>query len=102
MEWGGATIGWQATSSLYQQHPLSVRKSADVGCKYSSSRSAIVYRVDSKYSVTFKHTLSMLYILQHVIMMSLMNVTMEIGLLKVISVMVSTVVETTETNRTVI
>ena len=43
-----------------------------------------------------------LYILQHVIMMSLMNVTTEIGLLKVMSVMVSTDVETTVTNRTVV
>ena len=52
MEWGGATIGWQATSSLYQEHYLSGPNSADVGCEYSSSSSAIVYRLDSKYSVT--------------------------------------------------
>ena len=60
MEWGGAEIGWWATSSLHQAHPLSGRNSDDVGCKYSSSRSAIVYRLDSKYNVTFKYTLSML------------------------------------------
>ena len=51
MQWDGASIGWQATSSLYQQHPLSGYNSDDVGCEYSSSYSAIVYRLDSKYSV---------------------------------------------------
>ena len=51
MEWDEAEIGWQATSSLYQRHPLSGSFSDEVGCEYSSSYSAIVYRLDSKYSV---------------------------------------------------
>ena len=51
MEWGGAEIGWRASSSLYQEHYLSGPNSDDVGCEYSFSYSAIVYRLDSKYSV---------------------------------------------------
>ena len=49
MEWDGANIGWQATNSLYQRHPLSGSRSADIGCEYSSFYSGIVYRLDSKY-----------------------------------------------------
>ena len=52
MEWDGASIGWQATSSLYQRHLLSGSHSDKVDCEYSNFSSAIVYRLDSKYSVT--------------------------------------------------
>ena len=48
MEWDGASIGWQATSSLYQRHHLSGSYSNEVDCEYSNSSSAIVYRLDSE------------------------------------------------------
>ena len=48
MGWGGATIGWEANGTLYREHPLSGYSSADVGCEYSSTYSAIVYRIDCK------------------------------------------------------
>ena len=47
MEWDGATIGWQYDESLYQRHYISGSNSSDVGCAYSSSYSAVVYRLDS-------------------------------------------------------
>ena len=43
MNWGGATIGWADTDSLYQRHSLSGSDSATVGCQYSSTYSAVVY-----------------------------------------------------------
>ena len=48
MEWDGASIGWQATSLLYQTHTYSGTDSDKVECEYSISSSAIVYRLDSK------------------------------------------------------
>ena len=48
MDWDGASIGWQATSSLYQTHTHSGTDSDKVDCEYSNSTSAIVYRLDSK------------------------------------------------------
>ena len=102
MEWGGAEIGWQATSSLYQKHNLSGYYSTDVGCAYSSSYSAIVYRLDSKYvrsPVVSIHS----HVIQvmHVILMSL-NVTTQIVFHKVLCAMISTAVETTVMNGTVV
>ena len=47
MEWGGATIGWAYSSSLYEKHTLSGSNSDVIGCYYSSSSSAIVYDVYS-------------------------------------------------------
>ena len=46
MEWNGATIGWQASRTVYRRHPLSGPNSADIGCEYSTSYSAIVYRLN--------------------------------------------------------
>ena len=51
MDWGGGVIGWQAiaNSSLFEEHFLSDKPNSDViGCWYSNSYSAIVYRLDSK------------------------------------------------------
>ena len=49
MEWDGGGIGWQAGSSEYESHYLSgLSNSSDIGCLYSSSYSAIVYRIDCK------------------------------------------------------
>ena len=45
MEWGGAIIGWQYNSSLYEKHSLSGSNSDDVGCLNFSSYSAHVYRL---------------------------------------------------------
>ena len=45
MNWGGATIGWADSNSLYQRHSLSGSDSATVGCQYSSTYSAVVYRL---------------------------------------------------------
>lgn len=46
MEWSGATIGWAYSNSVYQRHPLSrSRNSDDIGCRYSSTSSIIVYRL---------------------------------------------------------
>ena len=48
MEWGGGVIGWQASRTDFYTHYLSRRiDSNDVGCLYSSSYSAIVYRLDT-------------------------------------------------------
>ena len=45
MEWGGATIGWAASSSIYEKHSLSGSSSASIGCRYSSSHSAVLYKL---------------------------------------------------------
>ena len=45
MEWGGGAIGWQASSTQYQTHSLSGTNSDDIGCYYSNSYSAIVYKL---------------------------------------------------------
>ena len=46
MEWGGATIGWAYSSSLYEEHYLSgSSSSSNIGCRYSFTSSAIVYDV---------------------------------------------------------
>ena len=51
MEWGGGVIGWQASFSNYMSHYLSGHlNSNDIGCLYSSSYSAVVYRLDSKFA----------------------------------------------------
>ena len=56
MEWGGGTIGWQDSSSNnasnYMSHYLSGRSNSyDIGCLYSSSYSAVVFRLYSKFHV---------------------------------------------------
>ena len=49
VEWGGGVIGWQANSSHFEEHFLSDKPDSDViGCWYSDTYSAIVYRLDSK------------------------------------------------------
>ena len=48
MEWGGAEIGWQYSSSLYREHSYSESSSALLGCLYSSTYSATVFRLDCK------------------------------------------------------
>ena len=50
MEWGGGVIGWQANSSIFEEHFLSDKPNSNViGCWYSNSYSAVVYRLDCKY-----------------------------------------------------
>ena len=47
MEWGGGVIGWQKGSSQYNSHYLSGRSdSNDVGCLYSKTYSAVVFKID--------------------------------------------------------
>lgn len=47
MEWSGASIGWATTTSIYAKHLISGSVSQDIGCLYSNTYSAIVYRIDS-------------------------------------------------------
>ena len=56
MEWGGGGIGWQTSSSQYEVHSLSGdSNSDDIGCLYSSSYSAIVYKLACKCVHIGKH-----------------------------------------------
>lgn len=49
MEWGGGTIGWQASTSEHGLHSLSGDPdSNDVGCMYSTNYSAVVFRLESE------------------------------------------------------
>ena len=58
MEWDGAIIGWAKSSTLYEKHTLSGFSSDDIGCRYSSSYSAVIYRVDRTVGTYSKqHTL---------------------------------------------
>ena len=48
MEWGGGVIGWQASTSEYNSHYLSGESnSSEVGCLYSDTYSAIVFKIDN-------------------------------------------------------
>ena len=48
MEWGGGVIGWQANTSEYNSHYLSGdSNSSEVGCLYSNTYSAIVFKLDN-------------------------------------------------------
>ena len=55
MEWSGATIGWAASSYNYATYVASGSNSESIGCLYSSTYSAIVYRLDGrrKYVLVF-------------------------------------------------
>ena len=47
MEWGGGVIGWQEDSTDYNSHSLSGdSNSNDVGCLYSDTYSAVVFKID--------------------------------------------------------
>jgi hypothetical protein len=68
MEWGGATIGWGYSRDLYEEHYLSEASySNDIGCRYSSTSSAIIYDVYSgtddstTYPTTYPTTYSTSY-----------------------------------------
>jgi hypothetical protein len=69
MEWSGATIGWGYSISLYEEHSLSEGSySDDIGCRYSSTSSAIIYDVYSgtdststDYPTTYPTTYSTSY-----------------------------------------
>ena len=51
MEWGGGVIGWQASISQYNSHYLSGDSdSSEVGCLYSDTYSAIVFKLDNGMS----------------------------------------------------
>ena len=51
MEWGGATIGWADTSSLYEKHSLSgLSTSSNIGCTNSNFYSLLAYRLDGKFT----------------------------------------------------
>ena len=48
MEWGGGVIGWQEGSSQYNSHSLSGDiNSNDIGCLYSNTYSAVVFKIDN-------------------------------------------------------
>ncbi|CAI8021019.1 Low-density lipoprotein receptor-related protein 4 [Geodia barretti] len=47
MGWGGATIGWAYSGSVYEKHSLSGSNSASIGCEYSSNASAVIHKIDS-------------------------------------------------------
>ena len=50
MEWGGGVIGWQAGPSHYASHKSSGDSdNYNIGCLYSTSYSAVVYKL-SKYT----------------------------------------------------
>ena len=52
MGWGGATIGWQA-NQLRGTHSLSgSAHSNDIGCLYSSTYSAVIFRLDASERLT--------------------------------------------------
>lgn len=51
MGWGGAEIGWQSSKTDADEHKVSGAKSADIGCRYSMSHSAIVFRLESELFV---------------------------------------------------
>ena len=55
MDWGGGVIGWQASSSQYNSHYLSGdSNSNDIGCLYSNTYSAVVFKIDDgKYASLF-------------------------------------------------
>ena len=47
MGWGGGVIGWQDDFSQYNSHYLSGESdSNDIGCLYSNSYSAVVFKID--------------------------------------------------------
>ena len=49
MTLNGATIGWQGLESYeYRVHELSGANSAQVGCRYSSTHGAIVYKLSDE------------------------------------------------------
>ena len=51
MEWSGGVIGWQDSSFNYASHYLSGHSdSNDIGCLYSSSYSAVVFRLECKFA----------------------------------------------------
>ena len=46
MGWGGATIGWEASSTEYESHYLSGDSdNYKIGCLYSNKYSAIAYQL---------------------------------------------------------
>ena len=46
MGWGGGVIGWQAYFSQYNSHYLSGKNNSnDIGCLYSSTYSAVVFKI---------------------------------------------------------
>ncbi|CAI8021029.1 Nidogen-1 [Geodia barretti] len=47
MGWGGAEIGWQASRQDVDEHQLSGRESAQIGCEYSTNSSSTVFRLES-------------------------------------------------------
>ena len=47
MDWSGADIGWVGSFHIYEKHPYGkTAYSKDMGCRYSTTYSAIVYRLD--------------------------------------------------------
>ena len=48
MGWGGAEIGWQASRQDVDEHQLSGRESAQIGCEYSTNSSSTVFRLESE------------------------------------------------------
>ena len=47
MGWGGGVIGWQEDLLQYNSHYLSGESNSnDVGCLYSNSYSAVVFKID--------------------------------------------------------
>ena len=49
MGWGGATIGWAYSGSVYEKHSLSGSNSASIGCEYSSNASAVIHKIGEEW-----------------------------------------------------
>ena len=50
MGWGGATIGWAYSGSVYEKHSLSGSNSARIGCRYYSTNRVLIYKLN--YGIT--------------------------------------------------
>ena len=60
MEWSGGVIGWQASSSDYEAHSLSGDSdNDDIGCRYSSSYSAVVYPICKRRASLYIHVINL-------------------------------------------
>ena len=52
MGWGGGIIGWQYNTTTFQTNPLNLQSDNNrIGCLYSSTYSAIVYRLSKSHRI---------------------------------------------------
>ena len=57
MGWSGAAIGWNSLTHSEEHYLSSSSNSHDIGCLYSDSYTAIVYRIDSGKLVLIHNSL---------------------------------------------